>query len=139
MSTLTTPTRSPAVRRTPGRIVERTTTITREIFLDNPTPLPTQSGTEMQSGTETESGTDTRSSTEACDELQRTSSVADERIRGIDRGLVRLGVWLIGLGRAHALRRFARADRPSASADEIAARVDAAKAHDMRHFIGLPH
>lgn len=126
MSTLITPTRSPAVRLAPGRIVERTTTITREIFLDNPAPPQTRSGAETRSGADTQSGTDT------VDELQQTSSVADERIHGIDRALVRLGVWLIGLGRARALR-------PCASADEIAGRVEAAKSHDMRHFIGLPN
>lgn len=50
--------------------------------------------------------------------------------------MVRLGVWLIEAGRRHALRP---AVGPAARADEIARRVDAAKAHDMRHFIGLPN
>lgn len=31
------------------------------------------------------------------------------------------------------------ATRPTARAAEIARRVDAAKTHDMKHFIGLPH
>lgn len=120
MSTLINPVRPPTLSRGPGQIVERTTTITREIFLDNPAVPQAESGAATQSGTDT------------VDELQQTSGVADERINGIDRALVRLGVWLIGLGRARALR-------PSASADEIAGRVEAAKVHDMRHFIGLPN
>lgn len=114
MSTLITPTRSPSLKLAPGRIVERTTTITREIFLDDPAPGQAQSGTET------------------VDELQRTSSAAAQDIHGLDRALVRLGVWLIEAGRRHALR-------PSTNGDEIARRVDAAKAHDMRHFIGLPN
>ncbi|MBM6589356.1 hypothetical protein [Brevibacterium sp. RIT 803] len=114
MSTLITPTRSPSLKLAPGRIVERTTTITREIFLDDPAARQSQSGTET------------------VDELQRTSSVAADDIHGVDRALVRLGVWLIEAGRRHALR-------PSANPDEIARRVDAAKTHDMRNFIGLPN
>lgn len=31
------------------------------------------------------------------------------------------------------------ATRPTARAAEIARRVDAAKTHDMKYFIGLPH
>lgn len=114
MSTLLNPIRPPTHHRCPSRIVERTTTITREIFLDDPAEGQSQSGTETVT------------------ELQRTSSAAADDIHGIARALVRLGVWLIEAGRRHALR-------PSTNADQIARSVDAAKAHDMRHFIGLPN
>lgn len=125
MSTLINPARPPTFQRGPGRIVERTTTITREIFLDAPTPTVPAAG----SASPHESG--------AAAELLSTPPgmlrpPAEIRLHGLNRAMVRLGVWLIEAGRTHALR-------PSASADEVAHRVDAAKAHDMRHFIGLPN
>ncbi|WP_193071237.1 MULTISPECIES: hypothetical protein [unclassified Brevibacterium] len=114
MSTLITPIRPPDFQRGPGRIVERTTTITREIFLDDPTPAQVQT--------------------------QSQSQVSDDPIHGIDRALVRLGAWLINLGRRHALHPSAgTASATAARADEIARRVDDAKAHDMKHFIGFPY
>lgn len=117
MSTAISPARPPTFQRGSGRIVERTTTITREIFLDGPTPLQAPAESESES----RSAPKSRSETE----------ISDGPIRGIDRAMVRLGVWLIEAGRRHALR-------PSANADDIARRVDTARAHDMKHFIGLP-
>ncbi|MDN5793107.1 MAG: hypothetical protein L0H22_08635, partial [Brevibacterium aurantiacum] len=64
------------------------------------------------------------------------TSPSEMQLHGLNRAMVRLGVWLIEAGRRHALRP---AVGPAARADEIARRVDAAKAHDMRHFIGLPN
>lgn len=118
MSTATAPIRPPTGHPAQGRIVERTTTITREIFLNGPAPAaarPVPAPSHVP---------------EATDELLTT--VSEKRLRGVNRALVRLGVWLIEAGRRQALR-------PSATADEIARRVDAAQAHDMRHFIGLPN
>lgn len=122
MSTLISPIRPPTFPRGPGRIVEHTTTTTREIFLDD---LP---------ATKSRAGSASPHSSETAAELLTTSS--DMRLHGLNRAMVRLGVWLIEAGRRHALRP---AVGPAARADEIARRVDAAKAHDMRHFIGLPN
>lgn len=132
MSTAITPTRPPTFNRGPGRIVERTTTITREIFLDDPIPAQSDAGPLARPGAEP-SGQPTPA-----------PSRSDTHIRGVDRALVRIGVWLIELGRRHSLHSTrsatsGRAASTAASADEIARRVDAAKAHDMRHFIGLPY
>ncbi|MDN6603368.1 hypothetical protein [Brevibacterium sp.] len=111
-----------------GRIVERTTTITREIFLDD--PIPAQSDTTPPA----------RPDAEPSGQATPAPSRSDTHLRGVDRALVRIGVWLIELGRRHSLRSTrSAASRPAASADEIARRVDAAKAHDLRHFISLPH
>lgn len=118
MSTAITPARPPTFQRGPGRIVERTTTITREIFLDDPAPTLLGAG----------SASPHRSEAAA----EPLSPPSEMRLHGLNRVMVRIGVWLIEAGRRHALR-------PSADADEIARRVDAAKAHDMKHFIGLPY
>lgn len=123
MSTLLTPIRLPAFQRGSGRIVERTTTITREIFLDDPTPPAHGPRTTSPHSPETADDLLTSPS-----EMQRS----EMQLRGLNRAMVRLGVWLIAAGRRHALH-------PAARADEIARRVDDAKAHNMRHFNGLPH
>lgn len=118
MSTLISPLKPPPLHRGPGRIVERTTTITREVFLDDPTPaqhMPVH-----------------HTSDQGPPPVRETIDSAAARIRGFDGALIRLGVWLIGLGRAHALR-------PASRADGIASRLEAAKSRDMKHFIGLPH
>ena len=119
MSTMLSPIRPPSVHRGPGRIVERTTTITREIFLDEPQPAPTTPSSLS------------RLRAEASPAALSVGTSTETPVRGLDRALVRLGVWLIEMGRRHSLR-------PTRSADEIARRVDAAKAHNMKHFIGLP-
>lgn len=124
MSTTLSPFRPPTsaagtgFARRPGRIVERTTTITREIFLDDPLPALTGPRTRHGSG-------------EPVDAETNATATPARRLRGFDRTLVSLGVWFIELGRRRALH-------PPRSADEIASELDAAKAHDMRHFIGLP-
>lgn len=125
MSTLINPIRPQTFPRCPGRIVERTTTTTREIFLDDPTPTVPAAGSASPYGPGEPDDLLTAPS-------QMLIAPAEIRLHGLNRAMVRLGVWLIEAGRRHALR-------PSASADEIARRVDAAKAHDMRHFIGLPN
>ncbi|MGO2863432.1 MAG: hypothetical protein ACTIC1_19900 [Brevibacterium sp.] len=118
MSTLLTPIRPPTFQRGSGRIVERTTTITREIFLDD--PIPTAHGPRT---------TSPRSPKTADDLL---TSPSEMQLHGLNRAMVRLGVWLIAAGRSHALH-------PAARADEIARSVDDAKAHNMRHFNGFPY
>ncbi|WP_231442843.1 hypothetical protein [Brevibacterium zhoupengii] len=123
MSTLLTPIRPPTFQRGPGRIVERTTTTTREIFLDDPIPTPPGPRTPSPHSPRTADDLLTHPS-----ELQRS----EMQLRGLNRVMVRLGVWLIAAGRRHALR-------PAARADEIARRLDDAKAHNMRHFSGLPY
>ncbi|MCI4012320.1 hypothetical protein [Brevibacterium sp. ZH18] len=125
---------SAARRHGPGRIVERTTTITREIYLDDPAPQHR----ERQPGSPLEAA-EVESSTSLLESgSNQTSSITDERVRGVDRAVVRLGVWLIELGRRRALRQATRSHRPALRADEIARRLDEAKARDLKHVIGLP-
>lgn len=117
MSTLVSALKLPPLHREPRRIVERTTTITREVFLDGPPPAehrPVQHHLGQDPA-----------------RIGQTSDSAAARIRGFDGALIGLGVWLIGLGRAHALR-------PASRPEEIANRLEAAKSRDMKHFIGLP-
>ena len=114
MTTLLAPTRPPGAKPGRARIVERTTTITREIFLDDPTPAPTDHPAE------------------GATEATHTTGGFAERISGIDRAVVRLGIWLIELGRRRALR-------PAARSEEIVRRLEESKSRDMKHFIGLPN
>lgn len=132
MSTLINPARPPTLQRRPSRIVERTTTITREFFLDDPTPTAPAAGSASQYGPGAADQMLTAPAGLLTTPPAMLTTPAEIRLHGLNRAMVRLGVWLIEAGRRHALR-------PSASADEIARRVDAAKAHDMRHFIGLPN
>ena len=134
MSSLIAATRPLTRRSSPGRIVERTTTVTREIFLDDPAV-----STADRMPALAEARVLPHPSAESSLEPLSDSPSADTHIRGFDRALVRLGVWLIERGRRHTLRPTrGTASGTAASADEIARRVDAAKAHDMKHFIGLP-
>lgn len=118
MSTLIYPIRPQTFPRGPGRIVERTTTTTREIFLDDARATMLRAGPASPRGPEMAA--------------QPQSSPSDMRLRGLSRAMIRLGVWLIDAGRRHALR-------PAARADEIARRLEDAKDRDMRHFIGPPN
>lgn len=142
MSTTSAPTRPPSVVDRPplnrgrGRIVERTTTITHELYLDD--PCPPQQGRSTNSTT---APSETPLPDTALPETDpnQSSSTADRPLNGVDRAVVRLGVRLIELGRRRALRQARRAQRPTLRSDEIARRVDAAKARNLKHVIGLPY
>lgn len=96
-----------SAHRSAMRVVERTTTTIREIYVDDPAPRTTAPD---------------RPTVE-------TIAEATGEIRGLDRAVVRLGLWLVRLG-----RRRAAGLRPHA--DSIAERLDATKSHNARFGFG---
>ncbi len=96
-----------SAHRSAMRVVERTTTTIREIYVDDPAPRTTAPD---------------RPTVE-------TIAEAVAEIRGLDRAVVRLGLWLVRLGRN-------RTARPGASAEDIAESLDATKSHNARFGFG---
>lgn len=113
MTTLARPARPPNRSRATRRIVVHVTTVTREITrIDAPAAAARTAARGLDGFRCVEE-----------DESAKT-------VEGLNRLYVRLGALLIELGHRRAVR-------PTAGADEIARRVEAAKARDLRIFAGL--
>ena len=144
MSTLTSPSRGPNPTRPVGpsraqglpcgRIIERTTTVTREYVIETasrarsapPSPRWTDDSAGSTGATDDSVGT-TEGSVGAVDPTGAVVTLGT-----IDRLIIRLGAWLVGVGRRRAMR-------PGPSPEGIAARLDEAKNRDLRLFAGVPH
>ena len=113
MMTLARPARPPNRSRATHHIVVHITTVTREISRIDALAVAIRSA-----GT----GPEAFHSAEEDD--------STKPIEGLNRLFVHLGAWLIELSHRRTLR-------PTASADEIARRVEEAKARDLRAVVGL--
>lgn len=119
MTTVIDPARPRRTSRRSGRIIERTTTITREIYIDYP---------DLQAPT----------SPSANDHAADDQTVADQPGRplsGLSRLAVRAGITLTRWGRRRATLRAAH--RPTGTA-EMSRRLDERKDRDLAFLVGIP-
>lgn len=115
MMTLARPAHPPNRSRATHRVVVHVATVTRETArIDAHAAAMRSAGTDLDSFRRAEEG-----------ESAKT-------VEGLNRLFACLGAWLIGLSHRRAMR-------PTASADEIARRVEEAKARDLRVLIGLKY
>lgn len=165
MSTLISPNRGPNPTRPVGpsraqglpcgRIIERTTTVTREYVIETASrarsapPSPRWTDDELlrhpfdsgQASTDSAGAAGSAGTAGPTDGSVRApggsvgavdSTGAVVTLGTIDRLIIRLGAWLVGVGRRRAMH-------PGPSPEDIAARLDEAKDRDLRRFAGVPH
>lgn len=112
--TATIDTRWPPTYPQPGRLIERTTTTVREIYVETPGAVP-QRAVRRFDRTE-----------------ERAATVPHRQLRGLSRAIVQLGLYL-------AARQDGRALRSRAESARIGQRVDQAKERRLRLYFDLPH
>lgn len=113
MMTLVRPARPPNRSRATRHVVVHITTVTREITRIDAPAFATRSAALDLDGFR-------------CVEEDESAKT----VEGLNRLYVRLGAWLIELSHRRAVR-------PTAGADEIARRVEEAKARDLSILVGL--
>ncbi|GAA3830158.1 hypothetical protein KACC15558_07410 [Brevibacterium ammoniilyticum] len=118
-----------SAHRSAMRVVERTTTTIREIYVDDDSPSDAGFSAHPYPAAEAVDKDLTSPHVGQAPDARDPGAEAVAEIRGLDRVVVRLGLWLVRLGRNRAVR-------PGASAEDIAERMEATKSHNARFGFG---
>lgn len=144
---------SPPRHRGAGRIIERTTTVTREVYIDDPAPevasldraepralrsdgsSPDIPAAACAAGSVNPSAAASAARSDADLSAGDTAPFERQALSGLNRFAVQVGIRIAAWGRRRAMRRSVHRRSDGA---EISRRLQATKARDLRFLAGPP-